>query len=143
MKVTRKRSLTKTLTWRCIATTDTFILSLLIININSEIFIWGIAAYIAIFEVLTKMIIYYLHERVWNRIQLGRVADAAMPIRSFIKAITWRVSATLDTFLLSFLITGRLDWASSIAIFEILTKSILYYFHERFWNKTKWGRVIS
>ena len=141
MRVLRKRSLTKTLTWRCVATTDTFILSLLIINISSDKFIWDIAAYIAIFEVLTKMILYYFHERIWNRIQIGRRDNVATPIRSFIKGITWRISATLDTFVLSYFITGRLDWASSIAIFEIITKSILYYFHERFWNKTKWGRV--
>jgi len=141
MRVLRKRSLTKTLTWRCVATTDTFILSLLIINISSDKFIWDIAAYIAIFEVLTKMILYYFHERIWNRVQIGRQNNVATPIRSFIKAITWRISATLDTFVLSYFITGRLDWASSIAIFEIITKSILYYFHERFWNKTKWGRV--
>ena len=141
MRVLRKRSLTKTLTWRCVATTDTFILSLFIININSDKFIWDIAAYIAIFEVLTKMILYYLHERIWNRVQIGRQNNVATHIRSFIKAITWRISATLDTFVLSYFITGRLDWASSIAIFEIITKSILYYFHERFWNKTKWGRV--
>lgn len=143
MIATKKRSLVKSLSWRVLGSIDTFVLSFVIINFSTDDYTYDLAFYIAGLEVLTKTVIYYLHERIWNRIQLGRVQDAAMPIRSFIKAITWRVSATLDTFLLSFLITGRLDWASSIAIFEILTKSILYYFHERFWNKTKWGRVIS
>ena len=60
--------------------------------------------------------------------------------RSFIKAITWRIIGTIDTFVLSFLITGKAKWAFGIASFEVLTKTILYYFHERAWNLIKWGR---
>jgi len=143
MRVTRIRSLIKTITWRFIATTDTFILSLIIINYKLDNLVWEMAASIATIEVLTKMILYYFHERIWNRVQMGRVNIEAKPIRSLVKAITWRISATIDTFLIGYVITGRLDLASSIAFFEILTKGFLYYFHERFWNKTKWGRVIS
>ena len=65
--------------------------------------------------------------------------------RSLIKSLTmtWRIIASLDTFFLSYIITGRFDWATSIAIFEIITKAIIYYFHERAWNRVKWGRVIE
>ena len=37
-------------------------------------------------------------------------------------------------------ITGKLHWAGSIAILEILTKTVLYYFHERGWNYILWGK---
>ena len=61
--------------------------------------------------------------------------------RSFAKAFSWRAIASTDTFLISWLITGKLTWAGTITLLEILTKTLLYYFHERGWNKIKWGRV--
>jgi len=63
--------------------------------------------------------------------------------RSFVKAITWRTTGTLDTFIISLLITKKPFIAASIASVEVLTKIVLYYFHERIWNKIRWGRVID
>ena len=60
--------------------------------------------------------------------------------RSLIKSVTWRVIASLDTFLIAWLVTGRISWAGTIASFEILTKTFLYYFHERGWNYIFWGK---
>ena len=60
--------------------------------------------------------------------------------KSFAKAFSWRAIASTDTFLISWLITGKLTWAGTITLLEILTKTLLYYFHERGWNKIKWGR---
>ncbi len=59
--------------------------------------------------------------------------------RSIIKTLTWRVTASLDTFLISWIITGSYILGGSIAGVEILTKMFLYYFHERIWNKLTWG----
>lgn len=61
--------------------------------------------------------------------------------RSAAKAITWRITGTLDTFLIAWLITKEPFVAGSIATLEVLTKTILYYFHERWWNKVSWGRI--
>ena len=63
--------------------------------------------------------------------------------RSLIKSITWRVVASADTFLIAWFITGKISWASSIASLEIITKTFLYYVHERGWNKIKWGRITK
>ena len=60
--------------------------------------------------------------------------------RSALKAITWRVIGTLDTFVISWAITKEPVTAGAIASFEVFTKTVLYYFHERGWNKVKWGR---
>lgn len=60
--------------------------------------------------------------------------------RSAAKAITWRITGTADTFIISLLITKKPIVAASIASFEVLTKTVLYYFHERIWNKVTWGR---
>ena len=56
------------------------------------------------------------------------------------KTITWRVIASLDTFLLSWLISGSVSVGVSIASLEVLTKMFLYYLHERQWEKP---RVLS
>lgn len=55
--------------------------------------------------------------------------------RHLLKTITWRVLATTDTFLISFFITGNINWATGIATIEVLTKMVLYYAHERVWFK--------
>jgi len=60
--------------------------------------------------------------------------------RSIAKTISWRVVGTLDTVLISWLITGTLSLAFSIGLVELVTKMILYFFHERAWNNIKWGK---
>ena len=67
--------------------------------------------------------------------------------RHVAKTVTWRIIGTLDTFLIStFLIyhineTSYLDSAEQgawISGLEIVTKTILYYFHERLWYSINW-----
>jgi uncharacterized membrane protein len=62
------------------------------------------------------------------------VSDRAdKPIKSVIKAVSWRIVGTLDTMMISYFITGRLTMAISIGSAEVITKTVLYYFHERLW----------
>ncbi len=63
------------------------------------------------------------------------------PIRSALKALSWRVIGTLDTLFVSYLITGRVVLATSIASVDFITKLVLYFFHERIWNKKKETKV--
>ena len=65
-KLSKKRSFFKTLTWRCLATTDTFVLSFFITG--NLVFAGSIASV----EVLTKLALYYWHERVWDGRMLQR-----------------------------------------------------------------------
>ena len=65
--------------------------------------------------------------------------------RSLVKAFTWRFTATIDTFVISYLVIWQSDFtafetAGLIAGFEILTKITLYYIHERLWSSITWGR---
>lgn len=62
------------------------------------------------------------------------------PARSIVKAISWRVVGTLDTIVISWVITGEISMALSIGLIEIVTKMLLYFFHERIWNLVKWGK---
>lgn len=61
--------------------------------------------------------------------------------RSIAKAISWRTLGTVDTMLISFIVTGSPLAAVSIGAFELITKTLLYYFHERAWNKIDFGRT--
>jgi uncharacterized membrane protein len=61
--------------------------------------------------------------------------------RSIAKALSWRALGSIDTFVLSWIVTGNFVWAGSIASFEVITKMILYYIHERTWSHVKWGIV--
>ena len=60
--------------------------------------------------------------------------------RSVVKAISWRITGTIDTILISWLITHKLHVAVSIGFVELFTKMALYYFHERAWERVKVGR---
>jgi uncharacterized membrane protein len=60
--------------------------------------------------------------------------------RSLVKAISWRIVGTVDTFVLTFIVTGKLVWAASVSALELCTKVLLFWLHERIWNKIKWGR---
>lgn len=62
------------------------------------------------------------------------------PIRSIVKSISWRIVGTVDTILISWIITGKVTTALSIGGIELGTKMILYFFHERLWNTIKWGK---
>ena len=62
--------------------------------------------------------------------------------RSVAKAISWRLTGTLDTIIISFLITGgQTKIAISIGFVELFTKVALYYIHERVWNRLSFGRA--
>jgi len=61
-------------------------------------------------------------------------------LRTILKTISWRVIGTLDTILISWIVTGTLVLAFSIGLVELVTKMVLYFFHERLWNTIKWGK---
>ena len=62
------------------------------------------------------------------------------PLRSLLKSISWRIVGTIDTILIAWIITGHLNTAFSIGAIELVTKMLLYFFHERVWNAVKWGK---
>ena len=61
--------------------------------------------------------------------------------RSLAKTITWRVLGSTSTFTIAYLITGRWDASSAIAVVQMIINTFLYLFHERTWAKIGWGRT--
>ena len=125
------RALAKAATWRGVATIDTFLLSFFVTRHV------GAASAIAGMEIFTKIALYYFHERGWRLV--GWAPNARM--RSLSKAVSWRVIGGLDTFILSYIITGNAKYAISITSLEAVTKIVLYYIHERGWRLIPWGRL--
>lgn len=60
--------------------------------------------------------------------------------RSLAKAVTWRVLASIITFISVLIVGGSLNFALSVGIIEVSAKMLFYYSHERVWNNVEWGR---
>ena len=71
---------------------------------------------------------------------MGSFRGAETHARSILKAVSWRTLGTLDTFAISWYLTGKLKLAGLIAGLEFVTKIGWYYFHERVWSAVAWSR---
>ena len=60
--------------------------------------------------------------------------------RTIAKTLTWRITASLTTFIIAWILTGDLLIGASIGTLEAITKIFLYYFHERKWNNIDWAK---
>lgn len=62
--------------------------------------------------------------------------------RSLVKTVSWRLTGTIDTFVVSYFVTGEATVAISISVVEVFTKMFLYYWHERLWSRLKFGKEV-
>lgn len=129
MKIS-KRHLAKTISWRTIGTLDTVLISFLVTGEIS----YGLK--IGTLEIVSKMLLYYLHERLWFRSKIKNSNK-----RHFLKTFSWRFVGTLDTFTISWIVTGNLFTGVKIGLIETISKMILYYYHEKLWYRTNFGLV--
>ena len=60
--------------------------------------------------------------------------------RSITKALSWRFIATLVTFSVAWLVTGKLSLAAEIGVADTVIKLGAYYFHERAWIGVNLGK---
>ncbi len=132
------RSILKGISWRIIATTDTILVVLLVTCLSDQCSL-GDALKIGFVEFFIKLAIYYFHERTWEN---RRAEGTISPRVTLYKSISWRVIASITTFIIAGTI---LDGFDSIALLvagvESISKFILYYLHERMWLKLPLGRV--
>ena len=63
--------------------------------------------------------------------------------RSGIKAVTWRIVATLTTMSIVYVFTGKVDLMMEVGIFDVLLKLVLYFVHERVWDRVSLGRSVK
>lgn len=142
----RRISLIKGVTWRIIGTMDTIFLSWIFTDdVTKALRIGGI-------ELFTKIILYYLHERIWLIFRIGReqiVSKAGHVVfhdkhwRSLAKGISWRILGSIDTIIIAYFVTGKISTAFEIGFTEVFTKMILFYFHERLWLRIFKSKGLS
>ncbi len=128
MNSSKLRSIAKSITWRIIGSTDTFLLT---VFISSNI---SFGFSISFLEIVTKTILYYLHERVWFN---SRIKNSK--IRHLIKPFSWRVIAMTDTLIISVLIFDDYTMGIQLISLELVTKIILFYIHDKLWYLSKFG----
>ena len=145
------RSIAKAVSWRTVGTIDTLVLSYVLITYLGPMFDAPVAqsdaletaSYIAITEVATKFVLYFLHERGWALTGWGIVyrkdRHRETMRRTTVKTGLWRLIASLDTVALAWFFTGSVATAVSIGGLEVFTKLVLYFFHERIWARLPFG----
>ena len=132
----RKRHLAKAVSWRIVGSVDTMILGW-IFSGNPLV---GLK--IGLAETVTKIGLYYVHERVWfrfDRDRFGWLHLRSSRRRHLAKTITWRIVGTIDTMFLAWLISGDPMVGLKVGAAEIVTKMTLYYVHEEVWHRSKFG----
>lgn len=61
-------------------------------------------------------------------------------VRSIAKTISWRITGSGATFLISYVVSGNFSIAGTIAAIQLTANTLLYFIHERIWNKISWGK---
>lgn len=134
------RSLLKSFSWRIIAISDTILSVLLITCVFGDCSLKN-ALTIGFLEFLIKLVAYFVHERIWLSIQFEKRFGVT---RTIYKTLSWRVLATVVTFIIAGEILSTKDNAALyIAGIEVFTKSLLYYMHERLWLTLPLGKLRS
>ena len=134
------RSLLKSFSWRIIAISDTILTVLLITCVFGDCSLKN-ALTIGFLEFLIKLVAYFIHERIWLSIQFEKRFGVT---RTIYKTLSWRVLATVVTFIVAGEILNSKDNAALyIAGIEVFTKSLLYYMHECLWLTLPLGKLRS
>lgn len=61
-------------------------------------------------------------------------------LRTILKTVSWRITATTTTILIVYIFTGEIDTALRVGLMEMVAKMLIFYFHERGWDKLKFGK---
>lgn len=72
--------------------------------------------------------------KAWN------LNNSETPVRSLVKAYSYRCCGTFTTMIISYVVTGKIIVSLAIGTTEIIVKPFIYWLHERAWSRIKWGR---
>ena len=62
--------------------------------------------------------------------------------RSVVKTISYRGAILILDFSFIYLFTGQIKVALGFMIVSNIYTTVGYFFHERIWDKIKWGKII-
>ena len=141
-KETQQRSIAKTLTIRVLFSLSHLVNGFIVSGS------WIIGAQILGIAAVVNMFLHWAHERAWNWVQWNRQpGDTKMFLdgqpRTISKSITWRALITINNFMIPYILTG--SWKAAVAFLTIATvmNIVIYYTHERVWNRFTWGKLAT
>ena len=136
------RSITKVISWRIVLTAS-HVINGYIVSGN-----WATGLKIALLATIINSIIFWAHERSWNFFQWSR-----KPINNILffeghprtvsKSVTWRILITISNFVIPFIMTGSFGSAAAFLGIATLVNIVIFYTHERLWNKISWGKLVK
>jgi uncharacterized membrane protein len=131
---TTARSAVKSMMWRVIAGSVTFITSMRFSGSMST------ALSIVGSDFISKAATMFIGERLMNKSSAGRNKGADGVGRSLAKALIWRLFAIANTLTMAIFIAKDISIASKIAGSDAIFKTALMFFYERAWAKVEWGK---
>jgi uncharacterized membrane protein len=139
---THFRSIIKVISWRILLTASHVINGFIV----SGSWITGLK--IAALATVINSFIFWTHERGWNFIQWNKKPNDNILFfegqpRTISKSVTWRILITISNFTIPFIMTG--SWGSAAIFLGIATlvNILIFYSHERIWNRISWGKIVK
>ena len=135
-----KRTIFKSVTWRIVITMVQIINGLIV----TGSLMFGVK--MASLGALVNIFAYWIHERVWNKIQWSReqrgTTYSEKWYRSISKDLSWRVIITFNNFWMPWLLTGSWQVGLSFMGVATLVNMVIYWSHERLWNMVSYGKQV-
>jgi uncharacterized membrane protein len=139
---TKARVFTKVVVWRILLSVSHFLNALIVTGS------WQKGLQIVGVTAIVSTIAYWLHEQVWSSGRWGRNKNTRITFtdnfsRTGMKLFTWRIVITITNFLIVYFISGSVRAGVEFMSIATAINIVLYWFHERMWNKIKWGKLIN
>lgn len=131
---TAMRSIVKSIVWRIVAGSVTFITTL---KFSGSL---KMAFEVVGADFFSKAFTMFIGERLMNRSQAGRKSGGDNAGRSLAKALIWRLFAICNTLTMAIFVSKNLSIASKIASTDAVFKTALMFFYERAWARVAWGK---
>jgi uncharacterized membrane protein len=133
------RTIAKVISWRVALTTSHIVNGFIVTGS------WVTGLQIAGLAAVINSVLFWLHERTWNRAQWNRKPQEDLKFvegqpRTISKILTWRVLITASNFIIPFIITGSFGSAVLFGGIATVVNMFIFWAHERIWNRITWGK---
>ncbi len=133
------RTIVKVISWRVALTTSHIVNGFIVTGS------WVTGLQIAGLAAVINSVLFWLHERTWNRAQWNRKPQESLKFvegqpRTISKILTWRVLITASNFVIPFIITGSFGSAALFGGIATVVNMFIFWAHERIWNRITWGK---
>lgn len=110
---------------------------------------WLTGLQIAGMVAIINTFIFWMHDRIWNKFDWGRVNDSKKQfhekyLRTLAKSVTFRILMIFVMTTVAYLRTGSLITALKFMGTSAIFAIIAYWLHERAWNFgiARWGKTV-